>query len=198
MSRFVYRERTDLILSGASPTMPRASATHPTLGVEFNVPDAASPIRVEADLRTRSIQVFMTLRAPEDRKSARARTNWVLRQLAGSDATDLHIKANWPGRAAATQETLEAVRADVDCLRASNPSLAPTGFEVRLVRVAGSRFAGAKTFIDELESSVLRFYAEVGQHLKNWQPAAPKMVDNVRETPADGARSEVEQDASPA
>ena len=169
-----------------------------TLGVEFNVPDAASPIRVEADLRTRSIQVFMTLRAPEDRKSARARTNWVLRQLAGSDATDLHIKANWPGRAAATQETLEAVRADVDCLRASNPSLAPTGFEVRLVRVAGSRFAGAKTFIDELESSVLRFYAEVGQHLKNWQPAAPKMVDNVRETPADGARSEVEQDASPA
>ena len=53
------------------------------LAVEFDVPDAASPIKVEADLRTRSIGVAMTLRAPEDRKSARARANWLLRQLAG-------------------------------------------------------------------------------------------------------------------
>ena len=30
--------------------------------------------------------------------------------------------------------------------------------------------------LDELEASVLRFYAEVGQRLKKWQPAAPKMV----------------------
>ena len=165
-----------------------------TLAVEFNVPDAASPIKVEADLRARSIQVFMTLRAPEDRKSARARTNWLLRQLAGNEPTDLHIKATWPGRAAATQETLDAVRADVDCLRTPNPSLAPTAFEVRLVRDAGGRFAGAKTFVDELESSVLSFYAEVGQRLKNWQPAPPKMVDNAPETPAvdslDAAHSE--------
>ena len=166
-----------------------------TLAVEFNVPDAASPINVEADLRTRSIQVFMTLRAPEDRKSARARTNWLLRQLAGNEPADLHIKATWPGRAAATQKTLEAVRADVDCLRTPNPSLAPTAFEVRLVRDAGSRFSGAKTFVDELESSVLRFYAEAGQRLKNWQPSAPKMVDNVAKTSA--VDDAVEQGAPP-
>ena len=160
-----------------------------TLAVEFNVPDAASPITVEADLRTRSIHAFMTLRAPEDRKSARARTNWLLRQLAGSNPTDLHIKATWPGRAAATQETLDAVRADVDCLRTPNPSLAPTAFEVRLVRDAGSRFAGAKAFVDELESSVFRFYAEAGQRLKNWQPTAPKMVGSEPEAPLAEPRS---------
>ncbi len=169
-----------------------------TLAVEFNVPDAASPINVEADLRTRSIQVFMTLRAPEDRKSARARTNWLLRQLAGNEPTDLHIKATWPRRAAATQETLDAVRADVDCLRTPNPSLAPTAFEVRLVRDAGSRFAGAKTFVDELERSVFRFYAEAGQRLKNWQPAAPKMVDSAPESPAVDAPDKPEQAARPA
>ena len=67
------------------------------LAVEFNVPAAASPIKVQADLRTRSIQVSMNLRAPGDRKSSRARTNWLLRQLAGSDAKDLHVRAIWPG-----------------------------------------------------------------------------------------------------
>ena len=164
------------------------------LAVEFNVPDAASPIKVEADLRTRSIHVFMTLRAPEDRKSARARANWLLRQLTGSEPADLHIKASWPGRAAVTQETLDAVRADVDCLRTPNPSLAPTAFEVRLVRDAGSRFAGAKAFVDELESSVFRFYAEAGQRLKNWQPAAPKMVDDAPEPrPGDSVGSQPDE-----
>ena len=170
-----------------------------TLAVEFNVPDAASPITVEADLRTRSIQVFMTLRAPEDRKSARARTNWLLRQLAASEPADLHIKATWPRRAAATQETLDAVRADVDCLRTPNPGLAPRAFEVRLVRDAGSRFAGAKAFVDELESSVFRFYAEAGQRLKNWQPTAPKMVGNEPQAPPGDVGSEPEKrDSTPA
>ena len=163
------------------------------LVVEFNVPDAASLIKVETDLRTRSIQVSMTLRAPEDRKSARARTNWLLRQLAGSEPTDLHIKAVWPGRTAATQETLTAVRADANILRVPNPNVAPTSFEVRLVRDAGSRFAGAKTFVDELEKSVLRFYAEAGQRLKNWQAAAPKMVDSAARAQAGDTPTEPDE-----
>lgn len=148
-----------------------------TLAVEFVVPDAASPISVEADLRTRSVQVAMTLRAPSDRKSARARTNWLLRQLAGSDPTDLHVKAVYPGRRNAAQETLATVRAEPDAVRSPRGDLAPTTFEVRLVRDAGSRFSGAKTFIDVLEAMTLQFYAEVGQRLKSWQPTAPKMVE---------------------
>ncbi len=148
-----------------------------TVSVEFNVPDAASPLKVEADLRTRSIQVYMAVRAPEDRKTARARTNWLLRQLAGSEPADLHVKAIYAGRRAAMQEALATVRANPDVLCATKAGLAPTTFEVRLVRDAGNRFVGAKTFIDELEASVLRFYAEAGQRLKNWQPAAPKIVE---------------------
>lgn len=147
-----------------------------TLTVEFNVPAAASPIKVQADLRTRSIQASMTLSAPGDRRSPRARTNWLLRQLARSDAKYLHVRAIWSGRAAATMETLEAVRSNPDAIRAENPALAPRAFEVRLVRDAGARFSGTKTFVDELETSVLRFYAEVGQQLKQWQPAAPRIV----------------------
>ena len=72
--------------------------------------------------------------------------------------------------------TLEVVRADPDAIRAENPALSPRAFEVVLVRDAGARFSGTKTFVDELETSVLRFYAEVGQRLKPWQPSAPRIV----------------------
>ena len=156
-----------------------------TLSVEFNVPDAASTINVEANLRTRTIHVYMTLSAPQDRKSARARTNWVLRQLARSDPSDLYVKAIFPGRTVATQQALTEVRADPDVLRPSKPNLAPKAFEIRLVCDAGKRFAGPKTFVEDLENSAIRFYAEVGQRLKNWQPAAPKMVGKPAESVAD-------------
>lgn len=156
--------------------------------VEFDVPDAAAPIKVEADLPTRSIQVSMSLKAPDDRKSVRARANWLTRQLAKSDPKDLHIRALWSGRRIPSQESLQVVREDPDALGSAGKGQAPQTFEVRLVRDAGARFAGAKTFIDELEASVLRFYAEVGQRLKKWQPAAPKMVD-------DPSPAELQQDA---
>ena len=168
------------------------------LAVEFAVPDAAAPLKVEADLRTRSIEVSMALRAPEDRKSSRARTNWLLRQLAASEPADLYVKAVWPGRRAATQESLAAVRNDADVLQqAANAKVAPNAFEVRLVRDAGARFAGAKTFVDELEKSVLRFYAEAGQRLRNWQPAAPKMVDKAVVSGAAGAQRAPPQGSDP-
>ena len=146
------------------------------LQVEFDVPDAAAPIKVEADLTTRSIHVFMSMKAPDDRKSVRARTNWLLRQLVRSKPEDLHVKALWQGRRMPTQESFKVLRENPDALGDAGKGLAPQAFEVRLVRDAGARFAGAKTFIDELEDSVLRFYAQVGQRLKKWQPAAPKMA----------------------
>ena len=79
---------------------------------------------------------------------------------------------------------------NADVLRAPNADLAPTAFKVRLVRDVGSRFAGAKTFVDDLESSVLRFYAEAGQRIKNWQPTAPRMVDKSSDGPVGDATPE--------
>ena len=155
------------------------------LDVEFVVPDAAAPIKVEADLRARSIHVHMTINAPRDRKSARARTNWVLRQLASSKPDDLHVKADYPNRRYDPQDNLAAVRMDPDVLRHDNGSLSPAAFEVRMVRDAGHRFAGAATFVKEVDETVLRFYAQVGQRLKNWQPTAPKMA-----APPEGATEE--------
>lgn len=152
------------------------------LRVEYAIPDAVGPLVIEADLRTRSIYIYMTLGAPEDRKSVSARTNWLLRQLTRSDPKDLYVKAVYSGRRKDIQATLTTVREDSEALKFNDPSVSPKAFEIRLVRSAGGRFTGSRTFIEELESSVLRFYSEVGQRLKNWQPAAPKMVDEPSDT----------------
>jgi len=157
------------------------------LSVEFEVLNAAAPIQVAADLRARSIQCAMKIDAPEDRKS-KARTTWLLRQLKRSGAADLHVKATWSGRTLPAQETLEAVRTKPDILHAKNSKTPPTAYQVLLIRDAGKRFDGPQTFIDELETTVERFYNEVGQHLKPWQPAAPKMVVEEGSTDSDAPK----------
>ena len=145
--------------------------------MEYVIPDAASGMSVEVSLSARSIQVSMTVQAPQDRKSARARTNWLLRQLRHSDADDLHLRARYARRSKAPEGKLAAVREDPGALQLPNGGAAPYAFEVRLVRDLGARFSGTKTFVDELERTVLRFYGEVGQRLRNWQPAPPRMSD---------------------
>ena len=60
----------------------------------------------------------MSLTAPKDKQRASARVNWLLRQLAKSEAAGIQVRANWPGRAAATQASLEALRANPECIEA--------------------------------------------------------------------------------
>lgn len=172
------------------------------LCAEYDVPDAASPIKLVADLRSRSVNVSMRLPAPTDRRSTKARVNWLLRQLKASDGKDLHICAYWPRRTKTTQATLESVRENPDVLQIDDRSVSPASFEIRMVRDVGGRFSGAKTFIDELEATVPHFYKQVGQRLKRWQPTAPKIAEAPKENLNVDAKSakpsESDQPASPA
>lgn len=195
-TRDLALQLTELVNAQVSVRLPRKHRDDPNVRIrddveqltktaqlraEYEVPDAASPISVTADLQRRSISVSMRLPAPEDKRSARGRVNWLLRQLAKSDAKELHICAYWPRRSEPSQAPLESVRSDPDIL-ASIPSLSPTSFEIRMVRDASRRFSGAKTFVEEVEATVPRFYEQVGQRLKRWQPAAPPIRGDSRES----------------
>ena len=58
----------------------------------FEIQDAASPIEVVADISRRTVDVGMTLRAPEDKKSSKARLNWLLRQVKSERIEDLFVR----------------------------------------------------------------------------------------------------------
>jgi hypothetical protein len=140
----------------------------------LKVPNAASDVQVVADLATRSVTVSMELAAPEDRKSTKARVNWVLRQISNADDPDIVIRTKWPSKVQDVTASLEAVRANLESVHTENPKLVPRAIEIALVRDIAGKFAGSRTFIEHVEEIVPTFYAQIGQHLRAWRPAPPK------------------------
>lgn len=141
----------------------------------FVVPATASDIEVCADLMRRSIVFSMKLKAPQDRKSTKARVNWLLRMLKDDDPR-LAIRAHWPGRKPPSQKDVAALRIDADAIDDERSDAAPHSLEVLLIEVDAKRFAGRRTFIETLEACSSDFYDLVGQNLRAWQAPPPKPV----------------------
>lgn len=141
----------------------------------FRVPNCASDIHVCADLTRRTVEASMSVKAPTDKKTTKARVNWLLR-MCPSDDEGLIVRAHWPGRGAATSSDLKALRENHTLIQNDNPDAAPHTFEVALVENLGKRFSGRKTFIEDVERVTHRFYDLVGANLKAWQAPPPKPI----------------------
>lgn len=151
-------------------------ATENCLRATFVIPNTAAAIEVTADFRTRSVFASMKISAPADRKSTKARVNWLVRQLQRSKPDNIHMRLFWPGRAPFTQHPLSVLRETPEA--AEENGKVATSFEVVFARDLGARFAQRKNFIVELEQVIPEFYEQVGQHLKAWQPQAPKVKED--------------------
>lgn len=153
------------------------AALHETnqLCVSLAVPDAAAPIDIVADLARRSIDVGMTLRAPDDRKSAKARVNWLIRKIKAENVADLFVRVNWPGRSAPTLHAVSDLRNDAGIVAEGKEHLTPTSFHLFASKALGGRFAQQTNFIADIESVVPSFYREIGSSLSAWQKPAPKI-----------------------
>jgi len=148
-----------------------------SVAATLTIPDAAGPLEVIADLSHRTVNVSVRMQAPADKKSATARVNWLLRQLQKSPAEDVHIRLNWPGRGPHTQHSLSALRENPALAGEAKPKAQVSSFDVCLVRQLGGRFVQSKNFIRDLEEIVPSFYLKIVQHLRAWQPPAPKIRD---------------------
>lgn len=139
------------------------------------VPDAAAPVEVVADIARRTIDVGMTLRAPEDKVSTKARVNWVLRQVHTDKTEEIFVRMVWPGSSESTQFQLsELIRDPAICEKDKN-GLQVTRFHIFLSRRLGAKFTQQINFIKELEEVVPFFYREIGQNLREWRKSAPKI-----------------------
>lgn len=144
------------------------------LTTELHVPGAASEIKVIADLNARAIRVGMELEAPQDRQRPSARVNWLLRQLKGGNSDGIFVRVIWPGRAPDTILPLASLRDNPKIVETEASPRAPRAFEVFLVSTDARRFAGRKTFIEDIERTIPEFYDGVGQFLETWRPKPPK------------------------
>ncbi len=151
------------------------------LRAELEIDNAAAPVRITADLARRSIDVGMSLRAPEDRKTAKARLNWLLRQIKGDFTDDLHVRLNWPGRSEATQFPYVDLIEDPSIVEAGKHGLTVYSFDIFLSKRLGGRFIQQTNFISEVEALVPDFYRKVGQNLTAWQMKPPKIREEKKE-----------------
>ncbi len=145
------------------------------------VTNAAADLNVECDLKSRTISISMRLQAPKDKKSTKARVNWLIRQLKQTKPTGFSIRTIRPGKAPDTLKSLEHLREQPDLIESANGNTTATNFDVVYSIDLAGRFSGRKVFIDELEKAVKHFYQEAGQCLKAWVPPAPK-IPKTKET----------------
>ena len=159
----------------------------------FEVPDAAAPIEVVADLDQRSVFVGMTIAAPLDKKSSKARLNWLLKQFKGCDTTDCFVRANWPGSSAPTSHAISDLLANPDLISQDKEHLAVSSFMVFGAYRFGGRFSQLANFISDLEDKVPEFYARLGQNLSQWKKPAPKINTVIEDVDVESIAREAEK-----
>ena len=145
-----------------------------TLTAALDIPNAAGPMELKANLSNRQVSVGMGLVAPKDKKSTSARVNWLLRMLKDSQTDELLVTASWPSRVPDTFATVGQLRANPSVIQCDNPKHAPVSFNLVHAVDDIRAFNGRRTFVSLVEQSAAHFYEIAGQHLKAWQPSPPK------------------------
>lgn len=148
-------------------------ATSGQLHAQLNIPNAAAPIRLVADLRARQVTVSTQLDAPREGRS-KGRLSWLLRQLVDAP-DDLRIESKVARSTSSYATTLGAARETPEILY-------PEGdkdirlFRVSLTRNMGlNRDKGRGSFIDSVWETTEEFYMKVVQNLRVWKARPPKL-----------------------
>jgi hypothetical protein len=160
---------------------------------QFEITDAAAPIDVKAHLLSKSIHVGMTITAPGDKKSSKARLNWLLRQLKERVVSNCYIQANWPGSSVSTVHEVSELVNNPDLISQDKEHLTVISFWVFGSYQLGGRFAQLSNFISDLEAKVPEFYGQVGQNLNQWKRSPPKINSATDDVDVEAIAREAEE-----
>ncbi len=145
------------------------------LTAALDVKGAAAPVEIVVDLMRRSIDVGMTLQAPEDRKTTKARLNWLLRQIKTDNLDDLVVRVYYKGRAGFVQYSVKELMENIGICEDGTKKSVARGFHLFRSKQVAQRFAQQSNFINDLEAMVPAFYGEVGERLRAWRRPPPSV-----------------------
>jgi len=155
---------------------------------EIRIPNTVGDVSFVADLRARQIVASIKIQAPATGRHT-TKINWLLRQLKSSSG-DVRIDC-WGVRSRTSMsDLLKNVRQKQSLLiPVDNREIG--SFKVSISKPMGlKRSAGKKSFIDSVLNTTDQFYGDVVEHLKGWQPPAPKL--SVEPTPMEAPVDEVQ------
>ena len=160
----------------------------------FEIKNAASNVFVSADLKASTIIVAMKLEAPR-RATIKGQVNWLLNQLRQSKNPIIRVKFDWKGQYPPDSISLNELIHDRDQVLSILPKAELREFAIEAIVMDANKIMNRKSFISTLESTVIEFYDDVGQHLMAWQPAAPKPIKKVA-LPIDPEINEINKNES--
>src|SRR4051794_12737593 len=145
------------------------------LEATVRVPDTIGDLTIRADLRARRTLTSVTVDAPRDGR-AKARINWMLRQLADAPP-ELRMEAAFPSARQTTSEMLGDVRENPELLLyPQDPKREPKAFTLTLARAMGQKRGKAEgSFVRETRRQTFDFYRDLLQHLNPCPARAPKL-----------------------
>jgi hypothetical protein len=170
--------RQTLAPAERTPAMRRAALTSSLantgqLYADLQIPDAAGPLQIMADVRARQVSVSTQLDAPADGRS-KGRISWLLRQLQEApEALKIEVKTTRSQTTLAA--SLSGARGDPQILYPEQPR------EVRRFMLTLSRNMGLKrdgsrgSFAESVLTTTEDFYRGVLQGLRPWKPQPPKL-----------------------
>ena len=143
------------------------------------MPDAAAPLELTADLRTRLFITSAEIAAPREGRP-RTRINWLIRQL--KDAPDaLRVEVRYPNAKESVSATLKEAREKPEkLLFGADPTREPRSFRLSMSWEMGAkrgRMAGS--FVAESKRQAIEYYRSIVQGLKPWSASAPRLPGDV-------------------
>lgn len=174
----------------------KAIALEGTMAASIRVPDAAAPIDLGVNLRTRQFTTSTEIDAPKEGK-ALTRVNWLLRQ-AKDMPPGLRVEARYPNVREPVAVLLEDARKHPDrLLYGADAKREPRTFRLTLANELGlKRDAGQGSFLAASRLQLKGFYREVLQAIRSWHPAAPRLPGPSKEA-GPTAPGGVEPDGGP-
>jgi hypothetical protein len=154
-------------------TLVASLVAHGTMSAAIRIPRAVSPLFIEANIRTNKVSCHFDVDAPGEGKST-TRVNWLVRQLKDAPPS-VRLEAFVPRARDGASELLRDVRESPTKL-ILDPAKEIRSFRVAQIHVLGSKRAtGRGSFIDSVLDAIDTSYADVGQHLKAWSAAPPRV-----------------------
>jgi hypothetical protein len=143
----------------------------------IRIPNTVGDISLVVDLRAQQVTASVSIDAPKTGKN-KTKINWLLRQL--KTASDELRLDSWGLRARSSMADLLGTVRDNPARLNPVDNRDVVSFSVSLSRPMGlNRTQGKRSFIDSVLSTIDEFYAEAVQHLREWQPPAPKLEPKI-------------------
>ncbi len=150
-----------------------AMVTRSLMPGTIRIPNTVGDIALRADLRAQQIVASVSIDAPKTGR-ATTRINWLLRQLKSTPA-DVRLDS-WGMRSRSSMSDLLPNVQNSPSLLIPIDNREIVSFTVSLARPMGlERSVGKRSFIDSVLETLDDFYGDVVQHLREYQPPAPKL-----------------------